>query len=331
MMKSPNSLYVQDAAPTFFKTLYFKGLFWFVSSLLISNSNDLIMKFLGQNLPSVEIIFWRFFFGTLSLIPIMLYFGKSSWATSRPLVHVIRGSLLFVGISFWCYGLTIVPIATVTVLNFSIPLFILVLARIFLRENIGWQRCVATIAGFFGIIAVLNPAEMGFQPIALVLVAASLMFATLDIINKKFIIKESMFSMLFYSALVATLLSVLPTYFVWTTPTLQQLGVLAILGIGGNLILYCLLKAFASMDASALAPFRYFELVVSIIFGFLFFQELPGWSTVIGAAIIIPSTLFVARYEFYRERASRLKSEKGKKETGEFSVSLSKKKFKKSV
>ncbi|MBS0185029.1 MAG: DMT family transporter [Proteobacteria bacterium] len=302
--------FIPQTQPSFFKTLYFKGIFWFILSLLISNSNDLIMKFLGQNLPSVEITFWRFFFGTLSLIPVMLYFGKSSWRTSRPFVHVIRGSLLFVGISFWCYGLTIVPIATVTVLNFSIPLFILVLARIFLKEQIGWQRCAATIAGFFGIVAVLNPTEIGFQPIALVLVAASLMFATLDIINKKFIIQESMLSMLFYSAFVATILSAFPTYFVWTTPSFQQLGVLAILGVGGNLILFCLLKAFAAMDASALAPFRYFELVISILFGFLFFQEFPGLSTVIGAAIIIPSTLFVARYEFYRERSSRLNPNK---------------------
>ncbi len=311
-MTLPNPSYTQEPPLSFFKTLYFKGIFWFVLSLIISNSNDLIMKFLGQNLPSVEITFWRFCFGTLSLMPLMIYFGRSSWATSRPIVHTIRGSLLFVGISFWCYGLTIVPIATVTVLNFSIPLFTLVLARVFLREHIGWQRCVATVAGFFGIIAVLNPAEVGFQPIALILVAASLMFAVLDIINKKFIIKESMLSMLFYSALVAALLSAIPTYFMWVTPTLHQLGILALLGVSGNLILYCLLKAFAAMDASALAPFRYFELVISIIFGFLFFQELPGWSTLLGAAIIIPSTLFVARYEFYRERASRLKSEEKK-------------------
>lgn len=302
MTEQPSLISPKTASISFLKTSYFKGIFWFLLSLLVSNFNDLIMKFLGQNLPSVEIIFWRFCFGTLSLIPLMLYFGRNSWVSSRPLVHVLRGSLLFIGISLWCYGLTLVPIATVTVLNFSIPLFTLPLAWIFLHEHIGWQRCVATILGFFGIIIVLNPSEVGFEPFALVLVLASLLFATLDIINKKFIIKESMLSMLFYSALIATLLSALPTYFVWETPTLQQFSILLTLGISGNLILYCLLKAFSAMDASALAPFRYFELVISVIFGFLFFQELPGWATAFGAAIIIPSTFFVARYEFYRER-----------------------------
>lgn len=287
---------------------YFRGILWFILSLFISNCNDLIMKFLGQNLPSVEVIFWRFLFGTLSLVPILLYLGRDSWKSARLQIHTVRGSLLFIAITMWCYGLTLVPIATVTVLNFSIPLFTLVLARIFLREEIGWQRLFATVMGFFGIVAVLNPTDFGFQPIALVLVLASVMFATLDVINKKFIVKESMVSMLFYSALAATILSSVPTYFVWQTPTLHQIGILAVLGAGGNLILYCLLKAFAAMDASALAPFRYFELIISVVFGFLFFQEIPGWSTAIGAAIIIPSTLFIARYEIKREQKKKVET-----------------------
>ena len=56
------------------------------------------------------------------------------------------------------------------------------------------------------------------------------------------------------------------------------------------------------MDASALAPFRYFELVLSVLFGFLLFQEIPVWGTALGTAIIIPSTFFVARYELRRSR-----------------------------
>ncbi len=297
---------LKNNARFLFKTPYLRGIFWFTLSLIISNFNDLIMKFLGQNLPSVEIIFWRFFFGSLSLLPFMLYYGRVSWVSARPFVHTCRGSLLFIGISLWCYGLTIAPIATVTIINFSIPLFTLALARIFLREHIGWQRFVATVIGFLGILAVLNPMDLGFQPISFVLVIASLMFASLDVINKKFIIQEGMLSMLFYSAFIATLFSVIPTYFLWETPTLHQIMILAILGMGGNLILYCLLKAFSAMDASALAPFRYFELVISIVFGFLFFREVPGWSTAIGALIIIPSTFFVARYEYYRKKKEAL-------------------------
>ena len=290
---------------SFFKSVYCKAILWFLLSLLISNFNDLTMKFLGQDLPSVEIIFWRFLFGTFSLIPFMIYSGRSSWKSERPMVHAIRGFLLFVGISLWCYGLTIVPVATATVLSFSIPLFTLVLARFFLHERVGWQRLFATIMGFLGVITVLSPTALDFPLMAFVLVGASLMFSILDVINKKFIVQEGMLSMLFYSALVTMLLSAVPSYFLWKTPTLQQLGVLLLLGIGANLILFCILKAFAAIDASALSPFRYFELVVSVIFGFLFFQELPGWSTALGAAIIIPSTLFIARYEYYRGRSQK--------------------------
>lgn len=277
---------------------YLKGILWFILSLIISNFNDLTMKFLGQNLPSIEIIFLRFLFGTLSLIPFMIYFGKNSWKSERPLIHLARGSILFAALSLWCYGLKFVPIATVTVISFTIPLFTLVLAYFFLHESVGWQRLTATILGFIGIIIVLGPTASDFPLMAFVLIGASLMFSVLDIINKKFIVREGMLSMLFYSALITMIMSAAPTYFMWQSPTPQQLGILALLGVGANLILFCILKAFAIIEASALSPFRYFELVVSVIFGFLVFGEIPSMITVLGTAVIIPSTFFIARYEY---------------------------------
>jgi S-adenosylmethionine uptake transporter len=103
-----------------------------------------------------------------------------------------------------------------------------------------------------------------------------------------------MLSMLFYSALVTTILSLYPALQFWSTPTIHELILLAILGTGSNLILYCLLKGFSMVNASAVAPYRYLELVLSAIFGFIIFQEIPSSYTYVGAAIIVPTTLFIA-------------------------------------
>ena len=144
----------------------------------------------------------------------MIYYGKKSFYTSRIGLHLIRGGLLFCAIALWCFGLTQAPITVATTLTFVIPMFVLILARIFLNERVSWARWIVTIIGFLGATIVLEPTHVDFSPLMLLLLAATAMFATLDVINKKFVVKESMLAMLFYTALVTMLLGAIPAIFV---------------------------------------------------------------------------------------------------------------------
>ncbi len=215
----------------------------------------------------------------------------------NPFVHITRGVLLFFGMTAWTYGLTIAPISTGTVISFTIPLFVLVLAIFFLKENIIWQRWAATIIGFIGIIVTLQPHADAFNPEVLIFVFAAIAFASLDIINKKFVVQESMISMLFYSAIITTILSIPAATLYWQTPTAQELLWLFILGTSSNLILFLILKAFALVDATAIAPYRYLELMMSASLGYMIFGDIPENSTWYGAAIVIPCTLFIVYSE----------------------------------
>ncbi|WP_316354239.1 DMT family transporter [Candidatus Trichorickettsia mobilis] len=277
--------------------IYFIGIGWFILSLVSSTLNDVISKYAGLRLPSFEVAFFRFFFSTITLIPFIWYYGKDTLKTSNPFIHIIRGVLLFFGMTSWTYGLTIAPITTGTVISFAIPLFTLVLAVFFLSENIIWQRWVVTIIGFLGIVVTLKPHASDFDPKILIFVAAAVAFAMLDIINKRFVIKESMISMLFYSALITAILSAPPAALYWQTPTILEVSLLFILGMSANLILFFLLKAFKLIDATAVAPYRYFELIFSALAAFFIFKELPEQSTIYGALIVIPSTLFIVYSE----------------------------------
>jgi S-adenosylmethionine uptake transporter len=276
---------------------YFIGVSWFILSLLSSTLNDVISRYAGIRLHPFQIAFFRFAFSALTLIPFIFYYGRESIRTSNPLVHLMRGLLLFFGITLWTYGVKVAPLTTGTVISFTIPLFTLVLAVFFLKENIIWQRWVATLVGFIGIIVVIKPHSSDFNIHALIFVVASIGFAMLDIINKKFVIKESMISMLFYSALITALLSIAPASLYWQTPTILELSLLFMLGMSANLILFFLLKAFRLIDATASAPYRYFELIFSAISALLIFNELPEKSTMYGALIVIPATLFVVYSE----------------------------------
>lgn len=280
--------------------VYFIAVGWFMLHSFSSVSNDIISKYTGLRLPSFEVAFFRFLFSTVTLVPFIGYYGLQTLKTSNLPVHLARGTLLFLGMTSWTCGLTIVPVTTATVIGFAIPLFTLILAVFLLNENIIWQRWLVTLIAFIGVVVTLSPAAADFNPQVLIFILAALSFATLDVINKKFIVKESMISMLFYSALVTTALATPCTIFYWQMPTSTELLLFLILGASANLILFFILKAFALIDATALAPYRYLELIISAITSYLIFNELPRSQTIYGALIIIPATLFIV----YSEKAS---------------------------
>ena len=284
---------------------YAQGVFWIICVSLISNGNDILMRLLGERLPSMEIAFFRFSLAAFMLFPIMLYKGLTSFKTSRPVLHILRGILGFGAVAYWCYGVGKAPLAVVSTIALTVPLFVLPMASIFLREKVGWQRTLATLTGFGGILFILYPDISQLDRVStdilgsgvLALIAASILFAVSDILNKFMVAKESQLTLLFYFALVTSMAGVWPAYKVWVTPIGHEVGLLFALAMGGNLILYCLLKAFSAVDVSALAPYRYVELIFASLFGFLLFKEIPGFYGFMGAAIIVPSTFAIAYYE----------------------------------
>ncbi|MCE2992728.1 MAG: DMT family transporter [Alphaproteobacteria bacterium] len=281
---------------------YVIAVWWFVMSLAVSSMNDALQKYLSSNIGFFQVVFFRFFFASVVLLPILLLGGVKSFYTPRIYIHFIRGLFLFVAISLWCYGLTIVPMVTATVLTFTIPLFVLILARIFLKEQVSVPFIIATLLGFSGAVIALDVTHIAFEIKAFVIILAALLFASLDVINKKFVHQETTTSMLFYSALFTAILAFVPMMYNWIDLSWNDYALFFLLGIGGNLILFCLLKAFKKADASALAPYRYLELLLSASLGFFLFSEMPTVMLVAGAAIIIPSTLFIALYKGAAEK-----------------------------
>ena len=284
---------------------FFSGILWFFAHQLIGVGNDVIMKYTGSTLGIAQVVFLRFAFATLTMLPVMLTSGSESFRTDRITLHIARSFMLAAGIALYCKGLSLAPIAVVTILNFTIPLFTLVLARMFLSERVDITRWAGTILGFVGVTIVVQPWGAFFNPMWLVVLLSASMFACLDVLNKVFVGKESFWAMIFYTALFTTMIAAYPAYLSWVQPTPLQIGLLAVLGAGANLLLYCLLKSFSLVDASALAPFRYTELLWSAAIGAILFSEIPARSTLLGAMVIIPSTMYVVWAESRRPNVER--------------------------
>ncbi len=297
MYKKSSQFFFDDCIVITMK--FVKGIFWFISSLVVGVGLDVIQKKLGESLTGEEITFFRFLLGALVLLPflVMGWIKKGFSLTPFFKIHLFRGILLFSGMVLWCYGLLLVPITTAIALNYSIPFFTLILSIPILKEQVNCDRWITTVVGFIGVLVVLNPGDMSFDKRSCLILVSSFLFALLDVFNKKYVCKESMLNMLFYTAFFTCILSAYPAVGHYSFAFWDNLWLLVTLGIGANLIFYCLLKAFTYMDASALAPFRYCDFLVSALFGFVFFSEKPTTSTCLGFLIIVPCTLYLTYKE----------------------------------
>uniref|UniRef100_A0A7S3TRG1 EamA domain-containing protein n=1 Tax=Strombidinopsis acuminata TaxID=141414 RepID=A0A7S3TRG1_9SPIT len=276
---------------------YTTGISWYLMHFIVSIGNDGIMKFLGSSLPPFQIVFLRFLTAALVLLPVAITKGSEAFKTQRLWMHGVRGSLLALGIGLWCRGLAIMPFASCVVINNTMPFFKMLFAMLILGENVGKQRWIASIGGFIGCLIVFNPTAATFQPESLVLILSACCFAMLDIMNKKYAFEESIVSMLFYGSIATAIVSAYTAFTTWVPVQPMQYLLFAALGMGANALLYCLLKAFQYVDASATCPYRYTEFVLSAIVGLLLFREKPMASTLLGSAIILPSVIYCAYIE----------------------------------
>lgn len=272
------------------------GIAWFVFSLIVSNINDILSKYVSISVPTFEVVFLRFFFSTLSLLPVIFWLGYQYFYTASPMMHLTRSIILFIATSTWTYGLQLIPISTSTLITFTIPMFVLLISIIFLKEKINMTLWLATVLGFIGSLIALELNNLEFNALSLLMLVSSALFASLDVINKIYIVKENILTMLFYPVLLATIFGIIPASQVWHPINLQDILLLATLGINSNVILFCLLKAFQVVKASTTAPYRYLELIISIALGYIVFHEIPSYYMALGAICILP-TMYLSKID----------------------------------
>lgn len=291
------SLIARSDSCWFFKKGYFQGVFWANMISISSVLNDAIMCGVSKTIPVVEVTFFRFFFSTLVLLPFLSFAKSKTLKTGRFKLHLVR---IFLGaIALWlgCLSLSHISMSQNTTIMFVQPLFFLPLAYIFLNEHVGYSRIIATIFGFIGLVYLIQPGTDHFTVYTCIPILAAFIFAILDVITKKMVTTESTILLLFYFGMGSTILTLPFALYYFKQPSVTDYLLLFLLGVGANLIQVFLFLAFKATEASALGPFRYAELVFSLLIGYLFFHQIPVPHVFLGAAIIILSTLYISYIE----------------------------------
>ena len=199
--------------------------------------------------------------------------------------------------NFGFYSLTKIPLATVTVLFFTAPLFVTILAGPCLNEDVGWRRSLAATFGFIGSFIALNPATSEFQWVLLAPFAASALFATSLIIGKQLSKTESANSILLYTSAITMIGSLGPAIWVWQSMNTSIFLLCFAIAIFALLRTYADIRAYAVGEASFISPFSYLRLVFVSIAGYIFFSEVPENTVYWGGFVIVVSSIYIAHRE----------------------------------
>ncbi len=254
------------------------------------------IKILGTRLDSFEIAFFRALFGFIAIWPFVLRSGFSELKTKRPVMHLARGLLGVTAMFCGFYAITHLQLADAVAFTFTKPLFLIVLAVLFLNEKVRVRRWTATVIGFIGALVMLRPGG-GLEAAAMVALSGSLCLAFVTVLIKKLTVTETPVTLLFYFGLTATLVATVPAMLVWQTPTWAELARLMLIGVLAATAQSFMIRGFAAGEATAVMPFEYARLLFAGLIGFTFFAEVPDLWTLVGAAIIVGATLYIAQRE----------------------------------
>jgi len=259
---------------------------------------DGIAKYLSASHSNVQIVWARFLFHLLLLLPVVLArHGISSLWPKRPVAQVLRGGCLLLATLFFFGALRTTPMTDALAIFFLAPLMLTALSALILREHVGPRRWLAVTMGFLGVLLIVRPGGAAFQAGALYAVGAAFCYALYAIATRWLSGTAPPLITLAYTAVLGAVVMSLIVPFDWRAPTAVEWGLFVAMGLFAAIAHYLLIVAFERAPASYLAPFGYAEVVSTTLIGYVAFGDFPDRWSWVGIAIVVGSGIYIALRE----------------------------------
>jgi len=262
---------------------------------------DGLAKYLAAFYPVTQIVWARFFFHFLFMLPIMLVrYRHDVLNVPQPVLQIVRGGFLLGATLCFFWALKYLSIPDALTLLFVSPIIVTCLSPLLLDEQVGVRRWSAVVAGFVGVCIVLRPGGDAFQVASLAALAAGLCHACYILATRRLSGTAPPPVTLFYTSLLGMAVLSLYAPWHWVQPgAVHFVGMLAIgaIAAAGH---YLFIKAFDYAEASVLAPIGYAEIVMATVVGYVAFGDFPDAMTWLGILVIIASGVYISVREHRR-------------------------------
>ena len=271
------------------------GAIYMILSVLFFSFMDILIK-VTDEYDVGQIMFFRALFG---LIPIFFLIPKNRiknfYKTKNIKLHFFRSFFGAIAMAAIFIGLRNLQLAEVTALAFSGPLWVVLFSMFFLSEKIRLKRWIAVGLGFIGVIIISKPGFDNLNFYYIYPIIFCIGFAAVSILIRKLTLAgESVWLIAFYFSLVSGLGGLLTIPLgLWKMPNTYDFILLILIGLFGGIANLLLTQSYKLAEVTLTTPLKYLSLVIAIIFGFYFFEEIPSIHTLSGAALIVVSSAII--------------------------------------
>ena len=282
------------------------GVLYGIASVACFAMMDASVKWLDM-FPVGQVLFSRFFFG---LIPILMLVPrgefKTFYKTSRPKLHAFRAITGTLAIIALFIALREIPLADVVSLTFGGPIFVTLGSIFFLSEKVGIKRWLAVLIGFFGMLLIVKPAYEELNIYYIFPIIFCIFFACVALSIRSLSSTEPNYRIALYFSLLSMIVGLLTLPFGWVMPNKFELFLLIFTGLVGSVANILLTVSLRYAEASLVTPTKYLNLVFAILLGYFIWSEIPKLLTLVGAGLIIISSviIFMRESEFKKKVVS---------------------------
>ena len=282
------------------------GFLYMFMSVCAFSFMDLLVKW-SEDYPLGQVLFFRGFFGVVIYFFIMPRERiKNFYYTKRAKLHFLRCIFGLIALIAIFIALRKLPLATVVSISFAAPIFTTIFSIILLNEKVGFYRWLAVLIGFIGIIVITEPGFDNLNVYYLYPIIFCLGLSYVAITIRQLSTTEPVWLISLNFSIVITLASLFTIPFGWVMPNTQDLVLLCMIGFLGGFANLWLSQSFKFSEVSLVSPLKYLALVFGIFFGYLIWDEIPTIKTLLGALLVIASSLIILRREIYHKKETPL-------------------------
>jgi drug/metabolite transporter (DMT)-like permease len=265
--------------------------FWMLGTLSSLLMLAIAARELSGTISTLQMITVRNAVGFILICALLQGSGWKQLKTAQPGTHLVRSVSHLIAQYAWIFGLASIPMAEVFALEFSGPVWSVIIASVLLGEKINRFRVLTLVLGIIGVLTILRPGFRNPDPAMFIVIFSAVCFALANVLTKKLVVNNSPLNIIFYVTVIQFMLTVIPTVAIWVVPDTREWLWMIVMGIVAITAHYCFARAFSYADAMVVIPMDFLRLPLAGIMGWLLYQESMDVFVILGALIMFGGNL----------------------------------------